>query len=196
LNPVASTPRELSTRRLILRSIRESDEELYCSLYCDPETMRFIGPAWTRAEAARAFRGVLDATRATPPRALFLTMVPKAAQEPIGLCTLQNFDAPRRRAELGMMLLPAGRAHGVATEGLIAFLAHSFATLPLDEIWARFAIDHAAARHTARSGGLIRHAQVAPEDLAANLWRWSAYRSSWRRTAREPVSVRCSSTNE
>ncbi len=179
-----------------MRSIRESDEELYCTLYCDPETMRFIGPAWTRAEAARAFRSVLGATRAAPPRALFLTMVPKAAQKPTGLCTLQNFDAPMRRAELGMMLLPTGRAHVVATEALIAFLAHAFATLPVDEIWARFAVGHAAARHTAMSGGLIRPAQVAPEDLAANLWRWSAYRSSWRPAAGEPVSVRCSSTNE
>ncbi len=179
-----------------MRSIRESDEELYCTLYCDPETMRFIGPSWTRAEAARAFRGVLDATRATPPRALFLTMVPKPAQQPSGLCTLQNFDPAGRRAELGMMLLPTGRAHGVATEALIAFLAHAFATLPLDEIWARFAIDHAAARYTAVSGGLIRHAQVTPEDLAANLWRWSAYRGSWRPAARVPVSVHCSSTNE
>ena len=87
LNPV-----ELATERLLLRSIRECDEELYCELFCDPETMRYIGPPWTRAEALRAFGGVLEATRATPPRALFLTMIPKDAQQPIGLCTLQNFD--------------------------------------------------------------------------------------------------------
>ena len=53
----------------MLRSMRESDEELYCDLFCDPETMRYIGPPWTRADAARAFRGVLEAMRATPPRA-------------------------------------------------------------------------------------------------------------------------------
>lgn len=192
----ASTPPELGTRRLILRSIREGDEELYCSLFCDSETMRFIGPPWTRAEAARAFRGALEAMRAEPPRGLFMTVFDKRGQRPNGLCTLQNFDPSRRRAELGMMLLPTGRAHGAATEALVAFLAHVFATLPFDEIWARFAVDHAAARHTAASGGLIRNAPAAPEDLAAGLWRWSAHRSSWRPAARLPVSVRWSSTNE
>ena len=35
------------------------------------------------------------------------------------------------------MLIPSGRAHGVATEALIAVIAHAFATLPIDEVWVR-----------------------------------------------------------
>jgi RimJ/RimL family protein N-acetyltransferase len=194
LNPVELAPLELTTARLLLRPIRESDEMLYCELFCDPETMRFIGRPWTRADAARAFRGVLETTRATPPRALFLTMTPKDMQQPIGLCTLQNFD-PLRRAELGMMLVPSARAFGVATETLIAVLAHIFATLPLDEVWVRFAVDHAVATRTAVSGGLVRHAQAAPED-PASLWRWSAYRGSWQPPVREEVSVDCAAAND
>jgi RimJ/RimL family protein N-acetyltransferase len=195
LNSVEVAPLEFTSRRLILRAIAECDEELYCELFCDPETMRFIGPPWARADAARAFRAALAAMRATPPRGLFLTVTSKDEQQPIGLCTLQNFDPPRRRAELGLMLAPAGRAHGVATEALIAVVAHAFATLPFDELWVRFAIDHAAARHTALGGGLVRHAEAAPEDLSANLWRWSAYRATWR-PARDGVSVRCAATND
>ena len=179
----ASTPPELGTRRLILRSIRESDEELYCGLFCDPETMRFIGPPWTRAEAARAFRGVLDATRATPPRALFLVMVPRTAQEPIGLCSLQNFDPAGRRIEMGVMVASQVRARGLASEALIAVIAHAFATMPVDEVWVRIALHHAACERTAEIIGLVRHAQAAPEDLARNVSRWSAYRGSWRPTA-------------
>jgi len=76
------------------------------------------------------------------------------------------------------------RAHGVATEALTAVIAHTFSTLPFDELWVRFAIDHAAAKSTARSAGLVRHADASPQDRAANLWRWSAYRSSWRPAAR------------
>jgi Acetyltransferases, including N-acetylases of ribosomal proteins len=191
LNPVA-----FSTQRLILRSLRESDQDLYCRLFCDPDTMRYIGPQWTRAEATRAFRGALKAMRTTPPRGLFLTVVHQDAQQPIGLCTLQNFDLPRRRAELGLMLVASGRAYGAATEALIAFIEHAFATLPFDELWVRFSADHAAARHTALSGGLVRHTQATPEDLAANLSRWSAYRVSWRFPVREEVSVRCSAAND
>lgn len=190
------SPVEFSTRRLILRSIRESDEDLYCQLFCDPDTMRYIGPRWTRAEAARALRGALKAMRATPPRGLFLAVIHRDTQQPIGLCTLQNFDLPQRRAELGLMLVPSGRAHGVATEALIAFIEHAFATLPFDELWVRFALDHAAARQTAVSGGLVRHTPPAPEDLAANLCRWSACRGSWRFPVQEGGSVRCSAAKD
>lgn len=197
MNSVASPPRELSTKRLILRSICESDEELYCALYCDPETMRFIGPSWTRAAAARAFLGVLDATRATPPRALFLTMVPKPAQKPIGLCTLQNFDPAGRRIEMGVMVASQVRARGLASEALVAVITHAFDTMPVDEVWVRIALDHAACERTAVIIGLVRHAEAAPEDLAKNVSRWSAYRGSWRPgAAPETVSVHYSAAND
>lgn len=183
-SPASPAHVEFSSARLLVRSIRESDQELYCELFSQAETMRHIGPSWTRAAAVRAFRSVLQATRCEPPRAVFLTLTPKAAQQPIGLCSLQNFDRTQRTAELGLMIVPSGRAHGVATEALTAVIAHAFSTLPFDELWVRFAIDHAAAKSTARSAGLVRHADASPADRAANLWRWSAYRSSWRPAAR------------
>jgi RimJ/RimL family protein N-acetyltransferase len=175
---------ELIGEKLILRSIDERDEELYCGLFCDPETMRYIGPPWPRAEAVRAFRGVLEATRRMPPRALFLTLIAQETQRPIGLCTLQDVDAVRRQTELGVMLLPTARVQGLATEALLTVIAHAFATLPVDEVWVRFAVEHAACERLALRTGLIRHAAASPQDLAAKLWRWSAYRSSWRPAAR------------
>jgi RimJ/RimL family protein N-acetyltransferase len=193
LTPAELEALEFTSERLILRALRECDEELYCQLFCDPTTMRYIGPPWTRIEASRAFRGALEGMRATPPRGLFLVLAFKAGQRPVGLCTLQNFEPAERRAELGLMLVPSGRAARVATEALIAVLAHAFATLPFDEIWVRFAVAHEAATRTAVGGGLVRHAQARPEDLAANLWRWSAYRDSWRPAAPQgAVSVHCS----
>jgi RimJ/RimL family protein N-acetyltransferase len=175
---------ELIGEKLILRSIDERDEELYCGLFCDAETMRYIGPPWTRAEAARAFRSVLEATRRTPPRALFLTLIAQQTQRPIGLCTLQDVDPVRRQTELGVMLLPAARVQGLATEAMIAVIAHAFSTLPVDEVWVRFAVDHAVCERLALRTGLIRHPHALPQDLAAKLWRWSAYRGSWRPAAR------------
>jgi [ribosomal protein S5]-alanine N-acetyltransferase len=179
---------ELVSDRLILRSISEADAELYYELFCDPETMRFIGAPWTRAEAAHAFREVLAANRCTPPRAVFLTINPREAQQPTGLCTLQNFDPVRRQAEMGVMIASSARAQGYATEALIALIAHAFATLPCDEVWVRIAVGHGACERTAVNIGLVRHAEMSPEDRAANVWRWSAYRDSWRPAA---VSVRC-----
>ena len=196
MNPVELAQLEFASERLILRALRECDEELYCQLFCDPETMRYIGPPWTRPEATRAFHAALEAMRATPPRGLFLAMTFQADQRPAGLCTLQNFEGVER-AELGMMLVPSGRASRVATEALIAVLAQVFATLPFDEIWVRFASHHEAATRTAVAGGLVRHAQGRPEDLAANLWRWSACRASWRPGEWQgPVSVHCAAAEK
>lgn len=171
---------ELITPRLLLRPMREGDEQLYCDLFCDPDTMRHIGAPWTRTDAERAFRAVLRATRAAPPRAVFLTPVRKDTQQPIGLCTLQNFDRQRRQAEFGVMLVSSGRTQGFATEAMIGVIAHAFAQLAVDEVWSRVAIDHAVCERLVVAVGLVRHPGVLPEDRAANVWRWSAYRNSWR----------------
>jgi RimJ/RimL family protein N-acetyltransferase len=174
---------ELTTPRLLLRPMREADERLYCDLFCDPETMRHIGAPWTRTDAGRAFRELLKATRAAPPRAVCLMPVRKDTQQAIGLCTLQNFDRQRRQVEFGVMLMSSGRAQGFATEAMIGVIAHAFAALPVDEVWSRVAIDHAVCERLVIGVGLVRHPGVLPEDRAAKVWRWSAYRNSWLPTA-------------
>lgn len=179
----SATQVAITTARLLFRSICESDAELYTALFCDPETMRHIGPPWTRDEAASAFSGVLEATRRSPPRALFLTLIPKDARQAIGLCTLQNFDAVRRQAEFGVMLLASARKQGFATEAMTGAIAYAFGRLPVDEVWSRVAADHAACERLVLRAGLMRHPGVAPQDRAANLWRWSAYRGSWQPAA-------------
>ena len=171
---------ELITPRLIVRSMHEGDEQLYCDLFCDPETMRHIAAPWTRAGAVRAFREVLEVTRAAPPRALFLTLIRKDTQQPIGLCTLQNVDPARRQVEFGVMVVPSGRTQGFATEAMVGAIAHAFAELPVDEVWARVAVDHAVCERLVIGVGLVRQPGVLPEDRAANVRRWSAYRDSWR----------------
>jgi RimJ/RimL family protein N-acetyltransferase/precorrin-6B methylase 1 len=174
---------EFATPRLLIRSMHERDEPLYCELFCNPETMRHIAAPWTRTEAAQAFRDVLQAMRASPPRARFLTLIPKGTQQPIGLCTLQGFERVRRQAELGVMLLSSGREQGFATDALIGVIGHAFATLPVDEVWVRFNVDHVACERLALSVGLVRHSGFSPHDQGTNLWRWSAYRASWRPAA-------------
>lgn len=175
---------QFESARLLIRSLAESDLELYCDLFSNAETMRYIGQPWTRTEAANAFSLALSAARCEPPKGLFLALIERTAQRSIGICTLQNFEWPLRRAELGLMLAPAGRAQGFATEALVAVIGHAFAILALDEIWVRFAVDHALAELTALSGGMVRHLQASPVD-AENLWRWSAYRASWQPALRD-----------
>ena len=66
------------------------------------------------------------------------------------------------------MLLSSGREQGFATDALIGVIGHAFAALPIDEVWVRFNVDHVACE---------------PQDQGTNLWRWSAYRASWRPAA-------------
>ena len=81
-----------------------------------------------------------------------------------------------------MMLLPSGRAQGFATETLIAVLAHAFAKLPFDEVWVRFAVDHAAAERLPCAAAwcdtpeLRRHATPRPNSVAL-----VGLPGSWRR---------------
>jgi RimJ/RimL family protein N-acetyltransferase len=178
---------ELITPRLVLRPMSEGDEQMYCDLFCDPETMRHIGAPWTRADAERAFSDTLGATRVAPPRAVCLTPVRKDTQQPIGLCTLQNFDRQRRRAEFGVMLVSSGRTQGFATEAMIAVIAHAFARLAVDEVWSRVAIEHVVCERLVIAVGLVRHPGVLPEDRAAHVRRWSAYRNSWRPATPAPT---------
>jgi RimJ/RimL family protein N-acetyltransferase len=111
---------------------------------------------------------------------LFGTLIRKDRQQPIGLCTLQNFDRERRQAEFGVMLVSSGRTHGFATEAMIGVIAHAFAELSVDEVWSRVAVDHAACERLVIGVGMVRHSGVLPEDRAARVWRWSAHRDSWR----------------
>jgi hypothetical protein len=69
--------------------------------------------------------------------------------------------------------------------------------MPVDEVWVRIALDHCACERTAEIIGLVRHTQAAPEDLARNVSRWSAYRGSWRPTAAPAeVSVHYCAAND
>src|SRR5690606_18527649 len=97
----------MDTARLWMRTLASADDRLYCTLYRDPATMRFIGAPMSAARAARSFRAALAAGRKLPVDDLFLAFVEKATRAPIGMGSLQHFDRTRRRAAAGIMLLPA-----------------------------------------------------------------------------------------
>ena len=107
-----------------MRRLHEDDEALYCGLYTDAETMRFICAPLSPERAARSFRKVLASkTQANGPR--YFAMFDKATQHVIGLCAIQQPDAEMQRAEVGMMLKSEARARGYATEALHAGNRHA-----------------------------------------------------------------------
>jgi RimJ/RimL family protein N-acetyltransferase len=168
---------EVHTERLSLRPLSEGDAALYCDLYGDPDTMRFVGPPLSRERAQRNFRKAVASQR-HPLERLFLVIVEKASQRAIGMSALQNFDARRRRVEAGIMLGCESRGRGFAKEGMSALLTYAFAIFPVDEVWVQHAADHSIAKRVPISLGLSRNTDAANDD-GSGKFIWSAYRESW-----------------
>lgn len=87
----AGRPTGFETMRLLARPLDDCDEQVYCDLFADAGTMRFIGAPWSRVEAAQAFRTARRAMqRVAAGGDVFLTLVEKAARQAIGLCSIQD----------------------------------------------------------------------------------------------------------
>ena len=122
----------LHTAPLRLRLLDESDRALYHALHSSPEVMRAIGPTLAADEIDARFGRVVRHNRSARPghRAWVIEAEPAAAA---GLITLLRNGA---QAELGVMLLPARWARGVATAAIACLLPHAFSVLGLLRIEA------------------------------------------------------------
>ena len=156
----------LRTERLSLRPVEEADVALYCDLYGDPDTMRFVGPPLTRERAQRNFRKVLDSTDC-----VLLVIVETATRQSIGIGAFLDFDTRRRRVEVGMMLMGGARGRGFGREGLRALIDHALVTFAVDEVWIQHAADNMDARRVPVSLGLSHNTTTKSGKLV-----WSAYR--------------------
>jgi RimJ/RimL family protein N-acetyltransferase len=170
---------EIDTERLDIRPLSECDETLYCELFTDADTMRYIGPQLSPERAARSFRKAVALTRRLPAERLFFTVAVRSAQRKIGICSLQQIDPIRRRAEAGVVLKSFARAQGFAREILRAFVVRAFATLPVDEVWLHYSAEHSITERLFVDAGFSRRLDPADygEDPGKRIW--SAQRSSW-----------------
>jgi RimJ/RimL family protein N-acetyltransferase len=169
---------EVHTERLSMRPLSEGDATLYCDLYGDPDTMRFVGPPLSRERAQRSFRKDLASRHRRPLERLFLVIVAKASKQAIGLGAFQGFDAHRRRGEAGIMLGRESRGRGFGKEGLSALVTYAFAIFPVEEVWVQHAVGNSNAKRMIISLGLSRNTDAAYDDGSGKLI-WSAHRDSW-----------------
>jgi RimJ/RimL family protein N-acetyltransferase len=158
-----------------MRSLSQGDEDLYCGLYGDPDTMRYIGPPLSREPALRNFRKVLASLGRRPVERVMLAIVESTSNRCIGIGALQDFEPGRRRVEAGMMLVREGRGRGFGTEGLRALVSYSFATFEVDEVWLQHDANSAAAWRVPASLGFLQ--STDPDKPGTSIW--SAYRHLW-----------------
>jgi RimJ/RimL family protein N-acetyltransferase len=170
---------EIDTERLDIRPLSECDETLYCDLFTDADTMRYIGPPMSPDRAVRSFHKAVALTRGRPAQRLFFSVAVRSAQRKIGICSIQQIDPIRRRAEAGIVLKSFARAQGFSREILPALVGQALATLPVDEVWTQYAADHSKAERLVVAAGLSRC--FAPEAYGEGPDKrvWSAHRNSW-----------------
>lgn len=154
LGPVAAAC-DIETARLRLRPFDEGDEALYCDLYTDEETMRFIGPPWPRERALRGFHKVLARHKRAPPACFYLTIIEKRTGQAQGLCGISRFDTGRARAEIGAVLKPATWGQRFAQEALTALVNAAFSLFPVDELWVQYPVAHRGAQTLVERMGFV-----------------------------------------
>lgn len=153
-----------------LRALDSTDEALYCGLYGDTETMRFVTTPLTKVQAQRSFYGAL---RSTPEQYWFVMALDGTA---VGLCGVSAFNASGTQAEVGLMLCPHAHGRGIATAGLHALVDWAFATLAVEALTANSASENRAAHRVTERVGFRGHIDSADNGYVATLdrQRWRA----------------------
>ncbi|HEX8768255.1 MAG TPA: GNAT family N-acetyltransferase [Jatrophihabitans sp.] len=146
----------LRTRRLSLVPLAEEHLEHEVELDSDPEVMRYLGTARTRAEVERYHRHRLAVADLVPGLGFWAGF---AGGQFVGWWIL---EPPQRadqgpvegQAELGYRLLRRYWRQGLASEGARELLRHGFADLGLHRIFAETMAVNEASRATMASIGL------------------------------------------
>lgn len=135
----------LRGERIVLRGPRDDDADGLFALFSEPQVMRYWSrpPMRERDEARSLIEGIRKNQRE---RTMFNWMIADADDAVVGSCTLFQFDANHRRAELGYALHPSQWGRGVAREAATLALDWAFDTLGLHRVDAGIDPDNAASR--------------------------------------------------
>jgi len=161
----------LRTDRLLLRPLRESDADVLLEIFSDPKVMRFWGTvAWSSRDEA-VERIAKDAKRLEEGTDLRLGLERLADATFLGTCTLFDFNAQCRRAEIGYCLASAVWGQGYMHEALTSLIQYGFEQLDLNRIEADIdPRNEASARSLERLGfrreGLLRERWIVGTEVS------------------------------
>jgi RimJ/RimL family protein N-acetyltransferase len=188
LQPSGERIDEIETPRFRLRPLASSDEDLYRGIYCDSDTMRFIGTPLSLTYAKRSFGVALRQTARTNSRIYFLTIEEKAGGDAIGICGIHCGVPASGEAEVGIMLSSRARKAGLSHEAFGAFISHVFASSSVERLWVRYAKGHVAVDRMITRLGFSRDLDQRQEGDSLS------WRRAWVR--REDLQWEFQSTNQ
>ncbi len=161
----------LTTERLHLRPLQPADAEPLFAIFSNAQVMRFwsTGP-WPSVAHGRELIE-RDCKELAAGEHIRLGIFMNMGGELIGTCSLFNFDAQCRRAEVGYALTPSVWGRGLVHEAVSALLAYGFITLKLNRVEADIDPRNAASvRSLKRLGfkqeGLLRERWTVGDEVS------------------------------
>lgn len=167
----------IRTSRLAFIDMREEHRAFYIALFRDPHTMAHLGGPLSLERAEQGFDASVRGSPKRPHERYLIVL--NAAGTAVGLASVQHVDLDLGCAEVGLMLEPASRNRGYAREALRALVSFAFATLPLTQVRACHAPDHAAAERLVLAVGFMPGDNGTEADRGHAMRSWSVHRDHW-----------------
>ncbi|MGN4125973.1 GNAT family N-acetyltransferase [Lysinibacillus sphaericus] len=129
--------KQLSTKRLLLRKMEESDAQALFKIWSDPDVTKFMNISnFTHEHQAKEMIELLNEL-ALDHKAIRFTIIETASNEIIGSCGFNSIDFENARAEIGYDIAKAYWGKGYAPEGIMALINYAFTTLAFNRIEAK-----------------------------------------------------------
>jgi ribosomal-protein-alanine N-acetyltransferase len=161
---------ELTTGRLVLRKLRESDAGEYLYLRSHPALMRYIPrkPFTTREEAIALIE--LCNANADNNESINWAITEKGVDRLIGTIGFVHIKPEHYRGEVGYMLHDGLHGKGIMTEALEAVLHYGFHTMKLHSVEAIIAPENIASEKLLQKMHFVKEAHFHEAELYEGKW--------------------------
>ncbi len=106
-------------------------------------------------------------------------MLGQATLQPVGICSMSQYDAEVLRLEIGIVLRSEARSRGLAREALVGLMNRIFAVSPVREIWVQFSAHCPAVERLNIRVGFTPCAGGIQDEGSLLKRVWSTHRSPW-----------------
>ncbi|ABE54095.1 GCN5-related N-acetyltransferase [Shewanella denitrificans OS217] len=150
----------LTTARLTLRPMEESDEVLFVELFCSDRIMSCIGDSFETGRAQRAFATTLKVCRKEDGDIRSWTVFCQQDPRPLGLISFSGLSQSAG-ADMGIMLSRGAHGKRIADEAVIMLADFGFNMMGLEFIRAEFKCSNLATKRITRKLGFSEPQQLA-----------------------------------
>jgi RimJ/RimL family protein N-acetyltransferase len=159
----------ITTERLVLRPLRESDLDALAAIYADPRTTRFLGGPRTRDDTRTRLEWMIAAHSEQGFGLLATTLREEGTL--IGRCGIlvQDVESAREN-EIAYLLGSGWWGHGYATEAAAAIRDHAHSQLGFERLISLIAPENTASQAVARRIGMQHERDLTFEGRLTSLF--------------------------